>query len=91
MAGDDPIVVAKRGPALLADPALNKGTAFTTEERDAFGLHGLLPPVVEDLTTQLHRARRRHGRARDAGCARAEKVVEITVSMRHALSRRSAR
>jgi len=32
-----------RGLALLRDPLLNKGTAFTQEERDALGLRGLLP------------------------------------------------
>ena len=34
---------------------LNKGTAFTYAERDAWGLHGLLPPVVETLEQQLDR------------------------------------
>ena len=32
-----------RGYAVLRDPALNKGTAFTTAERQALGLNGLLP------------------------------------------------
>jgi malate dehydrogenase (oxaloacetate-decarboxylating) len=44
------------GYALLADPTLNKGTAFTVEERSLFGLHGLLPPVVETLEQQCTRA-----------------------------------
>jgi len=35
-----------RGVALLRDPLLNKGTAFTEKERDAFGLRGLLPAHV---------------------------------------------
>lgn len=35
-----------RGVDLLHNPALNKGTAFTDEERDAYGLRGLLPPIV---------------------------------------------
>jgi malate dehydrogenase (oxaloacetate-decarboxylating) len=50
-----PIVVDKSGPELLRDPLLNKGTAFTEEERDAFGLHGLLPPHVGSLEGQLRR------------------------------------
>lgn len=45
-----------RGMALLNTPAFNKGTAFTAEERDRLGLHGLLPPQVETLAEQLVRA-----------------------------------
>ena len=44
-----------RGTALLEDPALNKGTAFTLEERAALALDGLLPPVVETLEQQSRR------------------------------------
>ncbi|MGP7795433.1 NAD-dependent malic enzyme [Sphingomonas sp. CLY1604] len=44
--------------ALLADPLTNKGTAFTEAERDAFGLHGLLPPHVGTLESQIARRRR---------------------------------
>lgn len=40
----------------LFNPVLNKGTAFTTEERDQLGLHGLLPPHVETLAEQVERA-----------------------------------
>ena len=40
------------GINLLLDPALNKGTAFTEEERDVFELHGLLPPHVGTLEDQ---------------------------------------
>jgi malate dehydrogenase (oxaloacetate-decarboxylating) len=47
--------MTSRGRALLADRYLNKGTAFSAEERERFGLDGLLPPVVEDLETQLRR------------------------------------
>ncbi len=40
------------GVALLRDPALNKGTAFTEEERDSLGLRGLLPPRVHTVEEQ---------------------------------------
>lgn len=43
------------GYQLLTDPLLNKGTAFTEAERDAFGLHGLLPPNVGTLEEQVSR------------------------------------
>jgi malate dehydrogenase (oxaloacetate-decarboxylating)(NADP+) len=45
----------KRGLDLLHDPRLNKGTAFTLEERDALGLHGLLPTRVFTMERQLER------------------------------------
>lgn len=40
---------------LINNPMLNKGTAFTDEERCAFGLHGLLPPHVGTLEEQVER------------------------------------
>ena len=43
------------GTALLTNPMLNKGTAFTDEERTAFALHGLLPPHVGTLEVQSAR------------------------------------
>ncbi len=45
-----------RGADLLNNPTLNKGTAFTEAERETFGLHGLLPPIVESLDAQCLRA-----------------------------------
>jgi malate dehydrogenase (oxaloacetate-decarboxylating) len=48
--------VRLRGMELLNNPALNKGTAFTEDERESFGLNGLLPPVVESLDDQCIRA-----------------------------------
>jgi len=41
--------------ALLRDPLLNKGTAFTESEREALGLRGLLPPCVLTMETQAQR------------------------------------
>ncbi len=46
-----------RGRDRLSNRFLNKGTAFSEEERDLYGLHGLIPPVIEDLDTQLLRVR----------------------------------
>jgi malate dehydrogenase (oxaloacetate-decarboxylating) len=44
-----------RGVAILHDPVRNKGTAFTAEERRAYGLDGLLPPAIETLEQQVVR------------------------------------
>lgn len=44
-----------RGIELLRDPALNKGTAFTPEERDQLGIRGLLPPRVFSIYEQSSR------------------------------------
>jgi malate dehydrogenase (oxaloacetate-decarboxylating) len=49
--------VAERGIDLLNNPLLNKGTAFTIEERDAFGLHGLVPTHVETIEQRADRVR----------------------------------
>ena len=45
-----------RGIALLRDPTLNKGTAFSEQERDSLGLRGLLPPHVSTQDEQAERA-----------------------------------
>ncbi len=42
-----------RGLAVLNSPLLNKGTAFTAEERKTLGLTGLLPPVISTLIVQV--------------------------------------
>jgi malate dehydrogenase (oxaloacetate-decarboxylating)(NADP+) len=44
-----------RGLALLRDPLLNKGTAFTEAERDALGLRGFLPAHVFSMQAQVER------------------------------------
>jgi malate dehydrogenase (oxaloacetate-decarboxylating)(NADP+) len=43
------------GLALLRDPLLNKGTAFTEQERDALGLRGFLPAHVFSMQAQAER------------------------------------
>ncbi|MGH6778047.1 MAG: NAD-dependent malic enzyme, partial [Bradyrhizobium sp.] len=41
--------------ALLRDPLLNKGTAFTEQERDTLGLRGFLPAAVLSMQAQAER------------------------------------
>ncbi len=43
------------GYALLHNPRLNKGTAFTEAQRRAYGLEGLLPPAVTNIELQVAR------------------------------------
>lgn len=45
-----------KGRALLEDPYLNKGTAFTLEERRAFNIEGRLPNRVETIGEQVARS-----------------------------------
>jgi malate dehydrogenase (oxaloacetate-decarboxylating) len=49
-------VLTERGRGVLRDPHLNRGTAFTREERAALGLEGLLPPGVSSLEEQAKRS-----------------------------------
>lgn len=50
------IQLAKRGAEVLNRSLLNKGTAFTQEERDELGLNGLLPTKVSTLEEQIKRS-----------------------------------
>jgi malate dehydrogenase (oxaloacetate-decarboxylating) len=50
------IATSKRGSAVLTDPLLNKGTAFSAQERHVFDLDGLLPFGVTDRALQVDRA-----------------------------------
>lgn len=47
-----------RGLSLLNDARLNKGTAFSAEERRLYGLEGLLPTHVESPERQVERVQR---------------------------------
>jgi len=49
-----------RGRAVLSDPRINKGTAFSEQERDELGLVGMLPPRVLTLDQQVGRAYRQY-------------------------------
>ncbi|MDP5034669.1 MAG: NAD-dependent malic enzyme [Alishewanella sp.] len=50
-----PLYTGYAGSALLETPLLNKGSAFTREERSTFNLTGLLPPRYETIEEQVSR------------------------------------
>ncbi len=54
--GNPRLSVPHRGVALLRHPLYTKGTAFSPEERSAFGLEGLLPQAVSTMDQQERRA-----------------------------------
>jgi len=64
--GDGWCATRVRGLDVLNSPSLNKGTAFTTTERKALGLTGLLPPDVSTLEAQVKRAYIQYERLPDA-------------------------
>ncbi|MCY7295295.1 NAD-dependent malic enzyme [Alteromonas sp. a30] len=51
----EPLYIPYAGPALIETPLLNKGSAFSAEERAAFNLTGLLPPRYESIEEQVKR------------------------------------
>lgn len=55
-----PLYIPYAGPPLLEMPLLNKGSAFTREERVEFNLIGLLPQNVESIDEQVERAYRQY-------------------------------
>ena len=62
-------VTSAEGNDVVRAPLLNKGTAFTKQERDIFGLHGLLPPhvlTIEEQARKIHQRFHRLERLVDA-------------------------
>lgn len=51
-----PLYLPLAGPMLLETPLLNKGSAFSDEERREFNIMGLLPGIVETIEEQTKRA-----------------------------------
>ncbi|MGA3019316.1 MAG: NAD-dependent malic enzyme [Bryobacteraceae bacterium] len=58
--------IKARGLAVLNSPLLNKGMAFTADERKALGLRGLLPPDISSLGSQVKSAYIQYERLPDA-------------------------
>ncbi|MDH3732968.1 MAG: NAD-dependent malic enzyme [Gemmatimonadota bacterium] len=58
----DPAQPRTSGVDVLREPALNRGTAFTEDERNALGLRGLLPPKVSSQDEQVDRIRENYAR-----------------------------
>lgn len=50
-----PIEISLEAGEILNNPLYNKGTAFTSEERDSLGLHGLLPFHISTIEQQVER------------------------------------
>lgn len=59
------IPITVRGYQLLNRPMLNRGVAFTHEERSALGLIGLLPPGERPIEDQVRRVYRQYQRQPD--------------------------
>jgi malate dehydrogenase (oxaloacetate-decarboxylating) len=57
--------IRARGNAVLTTPMINRGTAFTLEERAALGLTGLLPGGVSTIEGQLRRVYAQYQRVPD--------------------------
>ncbi|MEB3754993.1 NAD-dependent malic enzyme [Acinetobacter sp. MD2(2019)] len=61
-----PLYIPYAGNTLLELPLLNKGSAFSEEERTRFNLHGLIPHVVETIDEQSQRAYQQYAAFNDA-------------------------
>ena len=61
-----PLYIPYAGNTLLELPLLNKGSAFSEEERTRFNLHGLIPQVVETIDEQSQRSYQQYSAFHDA-------------------------
>ncbi len=65
LTGEEYFEVSLRGRQLLTDPFLNKGTAYSREERLALGLDGLIRSCISSIDTQRTRNYEMYGRKQD--------------------------
>jgi hypothetical protein len=65
LTGEEYFEVYLRGRQLLTDPFLNKGTAYSREERLTLGLDGLIRSCISDIDTQRTRNYEMYGRKQD--------------------------
>ncbi|OTG91442.1 NAD-dependent malic enzyme [Acinetobacter sp. ANC 3813] len=61
-----PLYIPYAGNTLLELPLLNKGSAFTADERKNFNLHGLIPHVTETIEEQSQRSYQQYCAFNDA-------------------------
>ena len=61
IAADGAYETSRRGLDVLESPILNKGSAFTLDERTRLGLHGLLPSAVTTIELQAERSYAQYG------------------------------
>lgn len=61
-----PLYIPYAGNTLLELPLLNKGSAFTEQERSHFNLHGLIPHVIESIEEQSQRSYQQYSAFNDA-------------------------
>jgi malate dehydrogenase (oxaloacetate-decarboxylating) len=65
IAADGAYETSRLGLDVLEAPVLNKGSAFTLEERTQLGLHGLLPTAVTTIDLQAERSYAQYGHQGD--------------------------